>query len=94
MKSKIDDEDLFHAAIKNFGVESQIEMIKEECLELALALQKAKRKSNTKEEKEEKYDNIIDEIADVSIMIQQARMLFDSNKIDERIEFKLERLRK
>ncbi|HOW51785.1 MAG TPA: hypothetical protein PLV42_07055 [bacterium] len=79
-------------AIKMWGRDSQIEMIEEECLELALALQKMKRKRGNHEEK---LLNTIDEIADVSIMLEQARIIFDGivpGAIDDRIRFKMTRL--
>jgi NTP pyrophosphatase (non-canonical NTP hydrolase) len=66
-------------------------MIIEECLELALALQKLKRKRG---DAEEKIKNVIDEIADVSIMIRQAQKIFDAVKIQERIDYKMNRLDK
>jgi len=80
--------EILHKAIEKYGVEHQTEMIKEECLELALALQKFKRNPT-----EDNVDNVIDEIADVTIMIQQAKIMFPTNMIQERIEYKMERLK-
>lgn len=84
------DKNTLKAAIKRWGVASQLEMIEEECLELALALQKLKRLTGSKEEK---IKAVIDEIADVKIMIQQAQLLFDPTLINERIDYKMNRLR-
>jgi NTP pyrophosphatase (non-canonical NTP hydrolase) len=82
--------DILKQAIDKWGHDSQINMIEEECLELALAIHKSKRKSSSFDES---IDNIIDEIADVSIIIQQAYLMFPMDKINERIEYKMERLK-
>ena len=56
-------------------------------MELALAIQKNNRTPNN-----ENYEAVIDEIADVIIMMEQAKGLFPIDKINERIEFKIKRL--
>lgn len=81
--------EILRKAIDKYGIESQTSMIKEECLELALAIQRFDRNKTP-----ENVDNIIDEIADVTIMMEQAKMLFSANLIQERIEFKMKRLEK
>ena len=81
------NQEILHATIKKWGSDAQLEMVKEECMELALAIQKYQRGFS-----QERLDNLIDEIADVNIMIAQANMLFDHEKIQERIDFKLNRL--
>ncbi len=78
-------------AINKFGREVQIDMIIEECIELALALQKLKRERGSSVEK---FAAVIDEIADVRIMIEQAQILFPADKIKDRIIFKMARLEK
>ena len=85
------DETILKRAIQIHGEDQQCEMIIEECIELALALQKLKRKRG---DPEEKLKNVIDEIADVSVMIKQAQIIFDSEKIQERIDYKMNRLEK
>ena len=85
------DETILQKAIDTWGMEAQIEMVKEECLELAIALQKLNR---TRGDLEEKEKNIVDEIADVTIMIKQAHRIFSIDKINERIEYKMKRLEK
>ena len=84
------DKNTLQAAINRWGVASQLEMIEEECLELALALQKLKRLRGNKEEK---MKAVIDEIADVKIMIQQAELLFNKALINARVDYKMNRLR-
>jgi NTP pyrophosphatase (non-canonical NTP hydrolase) len=85
------DETILKRAIQIHSEDQQCEMIIEECIELALALQKLKRKRG---DPEEKLKNVIDEIADVSVMIKQAQIIFDSEKIQERIDYKMNRLEK
>lgn len=84
--------ELLHEAINKWGVQAQIDMVIEECLELALALQKLKRKRG---DTEEKHLAVIDEIADVRIIIEQAIIIFadPSDKIQKRIDFKMNRLK-
>jgi NTP pyrophosphatase (non-canonical NTP hydrolase) len=82
------DNDLLLKALQKWGERQQINMIKEECLELALALQKLERNGDI----DEKYRAIIDEIADVIIMMEQAKIIFSINDIQERIDFKMKRL--
>lgn len=88
---KIDKKTLNKAIVK-WGADAQLEIIIEECIELALALQKFKRHGG---DREQKVLSVIDEIADVRIMIEQAIILFGepSNKIQERIDFKMNRLK-
>ena len=83
--------ELLHQAINKWGVDAQIEMVIEECLELAVALQKLKRKRG---DHEQKLLAVIDEIADVRIIIEQAIIIFadPDNKIQQRIDFKMNRL--
>ena len=90
-KSGFIDEEILQRAIDTFGMDAQCEMIIEECLELALSLQKLKRERG---DPQEKLNNIIDEIADVKIMITQAERIFPIARINARIDYKMNRLRK
>lgn len=85
MNCSEDTKSLFSTCLKKWGADAQVAMILEECLELASAIHKHRRKDNS--------ENIIDEIADVKIMLMQAEMIFDLSKIDERVSFKLNRLK-
>lgn len=68
-----------------YGKESQVNMTIEECSELTKALLKERRGLGTKEA-------IIDEIADVQIMLEQLQDIFDCKaEVDERITFKINR---
>jgi NTP pyrophosphatase (non-canonical NTP hydrolase) len=83
------DDAILQSAIDTWGIEAQREMIIEECIELALSLQKLKR---SRGDFVEKIKNVIDEIADVKIMIRQAEHLFSESLINERVDFKMKRL--
>ena len=89
-KSGLIDEKLLQRAIDVWGFDAQCEMVIEECLELALAMQKLKR---LRGDKQQKFDNVIDEIADVKIIIRQAQKLFPKNLVDARVDFKMNRLK-
>jgi len=82
--------DINQKALEKWGNELQIGMVIEECLELATVLHKLRR---TDKDPELLTENIIDEIADVTIMIHQARMMFGAEKVDKKIAFKMERLK-
>lgn len=77
----------FKKAIETWGNESQIELMIEEMSELTQAIQKNKRGKDN-------LDNIHEEIADVSLMIEQMNMIFDKSEINKWKELKIERLKK
>lgn len=87
----VKQQEILENAIKVFGTDAQIEMIIEECLELALSLQKLKR---LRGDMTQKIYNVCDEIADVRIMLEQAFKIFNENNdlINSRIDFKIDRL--
>lgn len=78
-------ESLSWQAVLAWGHSAQIDMIVEECSELILALQHFKRGRNT-------ADEVANEIADVSIMLDQARIIFGSDAIHFARQKKNERL--
>ena len=84
------DDNILQSAIDTWGFDAQCEMILEESIELALALQKMKR---VRGDKQQKFDNLIDGLADVKIMIRQAERLFPIDIINKRIDFKMNRLK-
>lgn len=86
------DNKLLDKAIEKWGASAQIEMIEEESIELALAIQKLKRKRG---DHVKKLLAVIDEIADVKIMIRQAERIFDvEDRVSRRIDFKMRRLKR
>lgn len=82
--------EILNSAIEIYGVDSQIEMAIEEFLELALSLQKLKRKGNFKD----KMISVCDEMADAKIMMLQLDKVFNTYEetISERINYKIDRL--
>lgn len=75
--------------IKEWGKESQIIKIQEELLELALVINQ--RMCATKKP-EDMEAQLYDELADVNIMLMQANLIFDADHIQERIDYKLNRV--
>lgn len=66
------ENDICYQAIKKFGTENQTRKAVEELTELSLALQRAL-------DGRADMDNIREEIADVEIMCEQLRTIFDSS---------------
>ena len=64
------DIELFQNAIEKFGIDAQKKMCIEECAELINALAKESRGRTSKED-------IITELADVSIMVDQLALYYD-----------------
>lgn len=85
------EEGIYKQIIDRFGRDVQINKIQEECLELALVLNQMN--CPTKDAKEME-DKLYDELADVKIMMQQAELLFDQERINDRVVFKLQKFRK
>jgi len=84
------DDKLLEEAISTWGVDAQVQMIEEECIELALAIHKLRRNRG---DNMKKLEDVVDEIADVKIMIKQAEKIFDKEAIDQRVIFKMDRLK-
>ena len=84
------DKEFLQKIIERFGEATQVNKIQEEALELALVLNQ--RNCPTKDP-EEMEDKLYDELADMKIMMGQAELLFDSDRINRRVEFKLERFK-
>lgn len=75
-------------AIERHGREPQWRQLQEECAELIAAVNRFLRK------REGAVDALIEEIADVEIMVQQARLLVGNDAlIDAAVEKKIQRLR-
>lgn len=82
-------QDIYRKALETWGVEAQVCMVFEEMSELQKALCKLLRGKPS-------FENIIEEIADVEIMLEQMKLLF--NGIEEDVKKrkcqKLQRLKK
>lgn len=78
-------EEIARQAVSTWGATAQIDMLVEECSELVLAIQHWKRGRVTAEE-------VAGELADVSIMVAQARLMFGAEAMDAAREAKIIRL--
>ena len=79
---------IYERAISAWGEEAQLKMAIEECAELIVKLAKLGRFKNGSQ-----IDDVVDEIADVEIMMAQLRLIFGDNAVDDRKKAKLEMLR-
>ncbi|AIY81268.1 hypothetical protein U728_1686 [Clostridium botulinum 202F] len=76
---------VYKKAITEYGEYGQLDVVIEEMAELTQAISKFKRGKN---------HNVEEEVADVEIMLEQMRLIFDSNKIEGIKREKILRLEK
>jgi len=76
---------VYSRAIEKWGSEAQVNQAIQECAELIQALTKIKQGRPD-------YDNIVEEIADVEIMMQELNLIFGIGMIQNKKKEKLERL--
>lgn len=83
---------IFIDAISKWGMEPQLRMTQEECAELIHAISKFLRGSSN----HKSIENLLEEIADVKIMIFQLEIIFKpyALNIDNHVEKKIEKLKK
>lgn len=79
-------DDIFKHAIKSYGVEAQAMKAVEECSEFVNAYAKTFCGRATAQD-------VVDEIADVTIMMRQMALVFGKEEVEQRIKFKVERLK-
>ena len=84
---------IYNKATKLWGLVAQYDQCVEEMGELIVAINKYKRKVLYKEYKTDNkiVENLVEEIADVSICLEQIRYFFKDYKIDEVIERKMQK---
>lgn len=92
---RINKAHILETAINTFGIDSQVDMAIEEMSELTKALLKHRRALKATEAWD--YDNsranIIEEIADVAIMLKQLLMIYDlDGVVQTQVDFKIDRL--
>jgi len=82
---------LMQTALERWGLNAQVGQAVEECAELIVALQKLVNRSQSPET----IDNVLDELADVEMMLAQMRVAFGIDDADfrERIERKFGKFR-
>ena len=92
MKVQFTDDEIkiMQTALDRWGINAQVGQTVEECAELIVALQKYVNRTPQLES----VDNILDEIADVEMMLAQMRLVFgiDDDTLRKRIEYKFEKL--
>lgn len=84
---------IYEEATELWGLVAQYDQCVEEMGELIVAINKYKRKVLYKEYKGDNkiIDNIVEEIADVSICLEQMRYFFKDYNIDQVIETKMQK---
>ncbi|MCL2771939.1 MAG: hypothetical protein FWD71_01200 [Oscillospiraceae bacterium] len=94
MKVQFTDDEvkIMQTALDRWGLSAQVGQTVEECAELIVALQKHINRSP----QPRTIDNILDEIADVEMMLAQMRISFDidDDMLRKQIEYKFEKLKK
>ena len=76
---------VYREAVKQWGQVAQMRMLQEECGELIAAVNQYDRGRITAE-------HLAEEVADVLIMCEQARVILGADRVDEAKRRKLERL--
>lgn len=89
-----DDERIMRQAIETYGVQAQCDVAIEEMAELTQVVMKIRRISDDYEETMAARDHLIDEIADVGIMIDQMELMFGAVDVEKMRRKKLLRLKK
>ena len=85
--------DILQEAIATYGTAAQVDMAIEEMSELTKALCKERRTQLVLGTHAEAHANVIEEIADVAIMLKQLIMIFDKdNEIQKEVDYKIDRL--
>lgn len=83
----MNEKTIYQMALANWGEKSQVNMAIEECAELIKVLVKYGRKINSSSDVD-----VQSEIADVQIMLNQLKIIFDENAIEKIKTKKLKRL--
>lgn len=91
---KLEEKRILQAAIDTYGVEAQCNVCIEEMAELTQVVMKIRRISDDYEETMAARDHLIDEIADVGIMIAQMELMFGAVDVEKMRRKKLLRLKK
>ena len=86
-ESELTNTEILKLAISTYGEDEQIRMCHEEMDELGVALSKYHRNPC-----EETLANVQEEIADVCVMMQQAKLMFGEKEVDAVIQQKIKRL--
>lgn len=77
---------LFDSALTKFGIRAQLTMVVEECAELLNVIAKLSRNRDN-------YDHLLEELADVHIMVEQISYFYGYEKMKNWEQIKLQRLK-
>lgn len=80
--------------VTTYGDDPQMDMCIEECAELQKALLKYRRKKkgfSSDDEVKTAKANVVDELADVCVMVEQMKIVYGYEAVEERIKFKIDR---
>ena len=86
------DERIMRQAIETYGVQAQCDVAVEEMAELTKAIMKLRRVADEYEKTQSALENLLEEIADVDIMIDQLKIMWGPKQVEEYRRKKLERL--
>ena len=86
------DERIMQQAIETYGVQAQCDVAIEEMAELTKAIVKIRRVADDYEKTQAALENLLEEIADVDIMIDQLKIMWGPKQVEEYRKKKLERL--
>ena len=86
------DERIMRQAIETYGVQAQCDVAIEEMAELTKAIMKIRRVADDYKKTQPALDNLLEEIADVDIMIDQMKIMWGQKQVEEYRRKKLERL--
>lgn len=87
-----DDERIMQQAIETYGVQAQCDVAVEEMAELTKAIMKIRRVADDYGKTQAARENLLEEIADVDIMIDQLKIMCGPKQVEEYRKKKLERL--
>lgn len=79
-------EEIYKKAVDTYGIEAQTKMAIEEMAELTNALMKLARGRVT-------IPDVVEEIADVKIMMEQLSCIYGRNAVAQQIDYKVKRLK-
>lgn len=85
MKTNQELEEIFQATLEKWGAEAQYDQMIEECAELIIALKHYRRGKIDREA-------VVDELADVTLMLGQLTWMFGPPIVEQSIQRKLEKL--
>ncbi|MBA7648140.1 hypothetical protein ES703_55922 [subsurface metagenome] len=85
-------ETLYREAVKQWGVDAQVIMAFEEMAELTQSLCKLRRNNYRWGDDKQLRTNLKEELADVEIMLEQVKYIFEVHDIEDIINMKLKRL--